>query len=232
VVAQSVTLRAVCDSSRGLWLFAQSVTLRAVCGSLAFTENASEDLRFTQCGTHDENRDGGEVDSQDRALVQDSPRNRKRNGVNAKYNETIIATEKQKAKFLEEAIKNRQPENENLLFFFSQPFAPRQRTGQYEIAFHKPHPTSCWQFAYPPVSSSFQHCPFAPSPSPSPHLHLTVHHQKQLTRRLVPRTIPVRTTRFTSKCHPSAAHPNPTNTTQWVPKSSVCIISSSNTKFI
>jgi len=44
---------------------------------------------------------------------------------------------------LKEAIKNRQLENEDVLFF-SQPFAPRQQyTGQYEITFQKPHPASC-----------------------------------------------------------------------------------------
>jgi hypothetical protein len=79
--------------------------------------------------------------SQERSLVQDSPWKRKRNGVNAKYSE-IIAIEMQKAKFLEEAMKNRQPENEDVIF--SQPFAPRQQhTSQYEITFQKPHPTSC-----------------------------------------------------------------------------------------
>jgi len=110
---------------------------------LAFNENDNEDLRFTQYGTHDENQDDGEVNSQDRSLVQDNPCKRKRNAVNAKHNETVTATEKQKAKFLEEAIKTRQPENEDLLFF-PQPFAPRQQqTGQFEITFQKPHPTSC-----------------------------------------------------------------------------------------
>jgi len=59
------------------------------------------------------------INSQERSLVQDNPRKRKRNGVNTKYNETIIAIEQQKAKFLEEAMKNRQPENEDLLFFRS-----------------------------------------------------------------------------------------------------------------
>jgi hypothetical protein len=52
-----------------------------------------------------------------------------------------------------------------------------------------------------------------------------------LPRRLLSLRIPVRTTRHTTKCHPSGAHPNLTNT-QWIPKSSVCLISSSNTKFI
>jgi len=45
------------------------------------------------------------------SLVQDTPWKGKWNGVNAKYNETIIAIEKQKAKFLEEAIKNHHPKN-------------------------------------------------------------------------------------------------------------------------
>jgi len=68
-------------------------------------------------GTYDENQDDGEVNSQERSLVQDNPRKRKWNGVNTKYNETITAIEKQKAKFMEEAMKNHQPENEDLLFF-------------------------------------------------------------------------------------------------------------------
>ena len=56
--------------------------------SVAFNENGSEDLRFTQYGTCNENQDDGEVNSQERSLVQDIPRKRKRNGVNAKYDET------------------------------------------------------------------------------------------------------------------------------------------------
>jgi hypothetical protein len=109
---------------------------------VAFNENDNEDLRFTQYGTHDENQDDGEVRSQERS-VQDNPRKRKRNGVNAKYNETIIEIEKQKAKLLEEVMKNRQPENYDLLFFL-QPFTPHQQhTSQYETAFQKPHPTNC-----------------------------------------------------------------------------------------
>jgi hypothetical protein len=87
--------------------------------SVAFSENDNEDLRFMQYGTHDENQNDGGVKSQERSLLQDNPRKRKRNGVSAKYNETIIAIERQKTKFLEEAMKNRQPENEDLLFFRS-----------------------------------------------------------------------------------------------------------------
>jgi hypothetical protein len=56
-------------------------------------------------------------------------------------------------------MKNRQPENEDLLFF-SQPFAPRQQhTGQYEIAFQKPHRTSCRRVS---LSSSFFNIPALP----------------------------------------------------------------------
>jgi len=64
-----------------------------------------------------------------------------------------------------------------------------------------------------------------------PHLFLIVYHQKELPCCLLCLRIPIRTTRFTSKWHPSGAHPNFTNT-QSIPKSSVCLISSSNTKFI
>jgi len=96
--------------------------------SVAFSENDNEGLRFTQYSTHDENQDDGEVNSQERSLLQDNPRKRKRNGVNAKYNETIIAVEMQKTKFLEEAMKNRQPENEDLLFFAA--FCPTSTTYQ------------------------------------------------------------------------------------------------------
>jgi hypothetical protein len=111
--------------------------------SVAFNKTDNEDLGFTHYSTHDENQDDGEVKGQEKSLVQDNPRKRKRNGLNAKYNEIIIAIEMQKTKFLEEAIKNRQPENEYLLFF-SQPFAPHQQpTSQYKITFQNPHPTSC-----------------------------------------------------------------------------------------
>jgi len=134
--------------------------------SVAFNENDSEGLRFTQYSTHDENQDDGEVDSQERSLVQDSPQKRKRYGVNTRYNETIIAIEKQKAKFLEEGMKNRQPENEDLLFF-SQPFAPRQQhTGNMKLRFRNRIQQVVDEFAYPPASSTVQHCPFALSSSP------------------------------------------------------------------
>jgi hypothetical protein len=54
--------------------------------SVAFNKNDNENFRFTPYNTHDENQDDGEVNRQERSLVQDSPRKRKRNGVNAKYN--------------------------------------------------------------------------------------------------------------------------------------------------
>jgi hypothetical protein len=73
--------------------------------SEAFNDNDNEDLSFTQSGTHNENKDDEDVNSQEMSVLQDNPRKRKRNGVNAKNNETIIETEKQKATFLEEAIK-------------------------------------------------------------------------------------------------------------------------------
>ena len=37
--------------------------------SVAFNENDNEDLRSTQYGTHDENQDNGEVNSQERSSV-------------------------------------------------------------------------------------------------------------------------------------------------------------------
>ena len=61
--------------------------------TVAFNENDNEDLRFMQYGTHDEHQDDGEVNSQERSLVKDNPQKRKWNGVNTKYNETIIAIE-------------------------------------------------------------------------------------------------------------------------------------------
>jgi len=53
----------------------------------------------------------------------------------------LLQLRSKKQNFLEEAIKNRQPENED--FFFSQHFFPcQQHTSQYEITFQKSHPTS------------------------------------------------------------------------------------------
>ena len=134
------------------------------CDCVAFNENDSEDIRFTQYGTHDENQVDGAVYSQDRSLVQDNPRERKLNGVNAKYNETIIGIEKQKAKFLEEAIKNRRPEND-LLFFHSLLPHVNNIPANMKLSFRNRIQKVVDEFAYPPASSTVQHCPFSLSSS-------------------------------------------------------------------
>ena len=136
--------------------------------SVAFNENGNEDLRFAQYGTHDENQDDGEVNIQERSLLQDNPRKRKRNGVNAKYNETIIAIEKQTAKFLEEAVKNRQPENEDLLFFRSLLPHVNNIPANMKLRFRNHIQQVVDEFAYPSSSSLFQPCPFSMSSSLSP----------------------------------------------------------------
>jgi len=95
-----------------------------------------------QYGTHDENQDNGEVNSQERSLVQDNPWKRKWNGVSAKYNETIIAIEKLKQNFWKKLQKIASLKMK--ICSFSQPFTPcQQHTSQYEIMFQKWHPTSC-----------------------------------------------------------------------------------------
>jgi len=129
--------------------------------TLAFNENDNEDPRFTQHGIHDENQDDGEVNSQHRSLVQDNPRKRKWNGVNTKYNETIIAIEKQKAKFLEEAIKNHQPQHEDLLFFRSAMPHVNNVPANMKLRFRNRIQQVVDEFAYPPASLTFQHCPFS-----------------------------------------------------------------------
>jgi hypothetical protein len=73
--------------------------------SEAFNDSDNEDLSFTQNGTHDENQDDGEVKSQERSLLQDNPRKKKRNRVNAKHNKTIIEIEKQKSKIFVRSYK-------------------------------------------------------------------------------------------------------------------------------
>jgi len=93
---------------------------------------------------------------------------RKRNAVNAKYNETIIAIEKQKAKFLEETIKNRQPGNEGLLFFRSLLPHVNNIPANMKLRFRNRIQQVVDEFAYPPASSTFQHCPFSLSSSSSP----------------------------------------------------------------
>jgi hypothetical protein len=134
--------------------------------SVAFNENDNEDLRSTRYGTYDENQDDGEVNSQERSLVQDNPRKRKRNGVNVKHNETIIAIEKQKAKFLE-AMKNRQPENEDLLFFRSLLSHVRNIPANMNLRFRNQIQQVVDEFPYPPSSSTFQPCQFSLSLSSS-----------------------------------------------------------------
>ena len=135
--------------------------------SVAFGGNDNEDLRFMQFGTHDENQDDGEVTSQERSLVQDNPRKRKWNGANAKYSETVIAIGKQKAKFLEEAMKNRQPENEDLLFFRSLLPHVSNIAANVKLRFRNRIQQVVDEFAYPSASSTFQPCPFSLSSSPS-----------------------------------------------------------------
>ena len=125
-----------------------------------------QDLRFTQYGTYDENQGAGKVNSQERSLVQDNPRKRNRNGVNAKYNETIIAIQKQKANFLEEAMKNRQTENEDLLFYRSLLPHVSNIPASMKLRFRNRIQQFVDAFAYPPASSTCQPCPFSLS-SPS-----------------------------------------------------------------
>jgi len=101
-----------------------------------------------------------------RSLVHDNPRKRKRYGVNARYIETIIAIEKQKAKFLEEAMKNRQPENEDSLFFRSLLPHVNNIPANMKLHFRSRIQQVVDEFAYHPASSIFWHCPFSLS-SPS-----------------------------------------------------------------
>jgi hypothetical protein len=125
--------------------------------SVAFNESDN--------GTREENQDDGEVDSQERSLVQDNPRKRKRNGINVKYNETVIAIEKQKAIFLGEAVKNRQPENEDLLFFRSLLPHVSNIPANMKLCFRNRIQQVVDEFAYPPACSTVQPCQFSPSSS-------------------------------------------------------------------
>jgi hypothetical protein len=124
--------------------------------SEVFNDNDNKDLSFTQNGTHDENQDDGEINSQERSLLQDNPRKKKQNGVNAKYNETIIEIEQQKAKFLEEAIKNHQPENKDLLFFCSLLPHVNNRPVHMKLRFRNRIQQVVDEFPYPLASSAFQ----------------------------------------------------------------------------
>jgi len=118
--------------------------------------------------THDENQDDVEVNSQERTLVQDNPRKRKWNGINAKYSATVIAVEKQKEKCLEEAVKNRQPEKENSLFFRSLVPHVNNIPANMKLRFRNRIQQVVDEFAYPSSSSLFQPCPFSMSSSLSP----------------------------------------------------------------
>jgi len=123
--------------------------------SVAFSENDNDDLRFTQFRTHEENQDDGEFISQERSLVQDNPLKRKRIGVNAKYNETITAIETQKANFLEEAMKNRQHEDEDWLFFRSLLPHVNKIPANMKLRFRNRIQQVVDEFAYPSASSIF-----------------------------------------------------------------------------
>jgi hypothetical protein len=131
--------------------------------SVAFNENENEDLRFTQYSTHDENQDDGEDNSQERSLVQDNPRKRKRTGVNAKYNETIIAIEMQKTTFLE-AMKNRQSENEELFFRSLLPHV-NNIPANMKLRFRNRIQQVVDEFAYLQASSTFSKSSSSPSAS-------------------------------------------------------------------
>jgi hypothetical protein len=129
----------------------------------------------------------------------------KAEGSNAKYNQTIIEFEKQKAKFLVEAIKNLQPENKDLLSFRSLLPHVDNIPAHMKVSFINRIQQLLISF---PILQPLQHS----SPTHfhcrrrrlQPHI-LTVCHQ-ELPGRLLCFRIPLKTTRFTSKCHPSAAH--------------------------
>jgi hypothetical protein len=129
--------------------------------------NDNEDLSFTQSGKHDENQDDGEVIIPERSVLRDTPRKRKRDGVIAKYNETIIEIEKQRVKFLEEAIKNSQPENEDMLFFRSLLPHVNNIPAYMKLRFRNRIQQVVDEFAYP-LTSTFKPYQFSlSSPLPS-----------------------------------------------------------------
>jgi len=70
---------------------------------------------------------------------------------------------------LEEAIKILQPENEDLLFFFGS-LLPHVNNipANMKLRFRNRIQQVIDEFAYPPASSTFQHCPFALSSSSPP----------------------------------------------------------------
>jgi len=137
----------------------------------------------------------------------------------------------QKAKFLEEAMNNRQPENEDLLFFAA--FYPTSTTYQ-----------PIWNYVSKTASNKLLTSLLI--------LHLLQHSSPahfHCSRRLQPHLllIVIISRSCLAACYAWGyltelldLPPNstlleliqiPTNT-QWIPKSSVCLISSSNTKFI
>ena len=147
------------------------------------------------------------------------------------YNETIIAIEKQN--FWKKLLKFSSLKMKICCFFLAA-FCPTSTTYQpiwnyvLETASNKLLTSLLILQLLQHSSTAHLHCRHRRL---QPHLLLTVYHQKELPRRLLSLMIPIRTTRFTSKCHPSGPHPNPTNT-QWMLKSSVYLIFSSSTKFI
>ena len=75
---------------------------------------------------------------------------------------------RKKAKFLEEAMENRQPENEDLLFFRSLEPHVNNIPANMKLCFRNRIQEVVDEFAYPPCSSTFQPCSFSLSSSSSP----------------------------------------------------------------
>jgi hypothetical protein len=66
---------------------------------------------------------------------------------------------------LKEAIKNRQLENEDVLFFRSLLPHVNNIPANMKLRFRNRIQQVVSEFAYPPASSTFQHCPFSLSSS-------------------------------------------------------------------
>jgi len=66
---------------------------------------------------------------------------------------------------LEEAMKNRQPENKDLLFFRSLLPHINNIPANMKLCFRNRIQQVVDEFAYPPASSTFQHCPISLSSS-------------------------------------------------------------------
>jgi len=69
---------------------------------------------------------------------------------------------------LEEAMKNRQPENEDLLFFRSLLPHVNNIPANMKLRFRNRIQQVVDEFPYPRASSTFQHCPFSLSSSSLP----------------------------------------------------------------